>query len=138
VRVVSSGTSPVAAKRQFTSIVGGMVERRTAAASTILRGTWDRTLAHGPRSGRVYRWRGRLIQASAPGEPPQERSGALRNTPVVSIGTMRTARGWRGTVEITSRQPYAPILVESGRVIGARVLELAMPLLRSLAWRRRF
>jgi hypothetical protein len=137
-RVVHSGTNPAAAKREFTSIVGGMVEIRTRAAERVLASTYSRVLARGPRSGRRYRYRGQTLQASAPGEPPQERSGLLRRTPYTAVAHVRTSRGWRGTVTIAPTVPYAGFLVASGRVIGVRVLELAMPALRAIAWRRRW
>lgn len=37
----------------------------------------ERVVSTGPRSGRVYFYRGRAYTASAPGEPPAKRSGAL-------------------------------------------------------------
>lgn len=37
----------------------------------------EKVVTTGPRSGRVYSYRGRKYRASAPGEPPAKRSGML-------------------------------------------------------------
>lgn len=96
-------------------------EKAVFAAALYFEGAVKRTLT-GARSGRIYRIgrRGRTYQASAPGEPPASRTGALRQS------ITHTDPQWSGDnvwVEVGSNLPYAAIL-EYGGVSwnGARIL----------------
>lgn len=67
----------------------------------------------GDRSGREYRIgkRGRTYTASAPGEPPASKSGALRQS------ITHTMPEWTGDIvssEVGTAQPYARILEYGG------------------------
>lgn len=66
----------------------------------------------GPRSGRIYRGRrGRLHQASAPGEPPATQTGKLRQSITMSEPEWV---GWNVSVDIGSNQPQARRLEYGG------------------------
>ena len=66
-----------------------------------------------PKTGRIYKFRGRDHQASAPGQPPADRSGDLRKTSGYRV------YGWeRG--EFGDRMPYGVFLEDGTRRMRKR------------------
>lgn len=74
----------------------------------------------GPRHGRIYRVRGRLHQASAPGEPPAVLRGELRQS--ITVGEV-IHEGWDISCEVGSALDKA-LRLEVGGVDsrGVRIL----------------
>jgi hypothetical protein len=108
------------------AIIASIEERAQPAQQILLRAT--NAVLGGPRHGFTYTRHGITWQASAPGEPPAERTGGFRYgwiTPPPKIE--RTPNGATVTITIQSRQPYArffdpsmPGFVGSARMGGAR------------------
>lgn len=70
----------------------------------------ERVTSTGPRTGRMYTYRGRKYRASAPGEPPAKRSGRL------SKGFVSKARTFELVIGNTAFEkgfPY-PLALETG------------------------
>lgn len=74
-------------------------------------------LKRGTRSGRGYKYNGRLLKASAPGEFPQRRTGVLRNSTRFEVFSYKSM--WFG---ITDKAPYAEYLEAGTRKIKPRLL----------------
>lgn len=83
----------------------------------------ERVTSTGPRSGRLYSYRGRKYRASAPGEPPAKRSGRLsksfksvsRSFELV-IGNTAFERGFpypKALEEGTSRMAKRPYFIRT-------------------------
>ncbi len=71
----------------------------------------------GPRTGRMYTYRGRKYRASAPGEPPAKRSGRLSRSFVSIPRTMELVIG--NTAFSKDGAPY-PLFLEDGTIKMAR------------------
>lgn len=88
------------------------------AKTNFLKGVGEAGTAHfrdqmvGPKSGRMYRYRGKPHRASAPDEYPANMSGALRN----SIDYTLT----NTSVTIGTDTPYAGYLAEGTTKMSAR------------------
>ena len=63
-------------KRKHSTNIRGALKRHGVEVKQAL----VKLTSTGPRSGRVYTYRGRKYQASAPGEPPAKRSGRLSSS----------------------------------------------------------
>lgn len=87
----------------------------------------------GPRAGRIYKWHGKKMRASAPGEPPQRISGKLRESIGIKVqGAQSLTFGAKapyasylenGTSKMAQR-PFLGVVVEKNKQnaidIGAR------------------
>lgn len=81
----------------------------------------------GPRTGRWYRVPGtnRMYQASAPGEAPATRTGALRQS--YRVGRVE-GTGVDAHVKVGSSMPYAPVLeLDKNREHLSTAVKLARP-----------
>lgn len=77
-------------------------------------------IRNGPRTGRVYTFRGRKHQASAPGEAPANRTGRLAN----SVGYEASGHH---TLRVGEEAEYAAFLERGTRKMGRRPhLEVAV------------
>ena len=65
----------------------------------------QRSIMEGPKTGRLYRVKGKIHQASAPGEPPANKSGKLMS----SIGFLVGGRGI-GQLTFGAKALYAAFL----------------------------
>lgn len=75
-----------------------------------------RSIARGPKTGRIYTRRGVEHQASAPGEPPATDTGAL----IASIVSDATVEGSKVLGHVEARAPYAVHLEYGTRKMAAR------------------
>lgn len=107
-------------KEEFEALRPG-AEKAVFAAALYYEGAVKKTLT-GSRSGRIYRIgrRGKVHQASAPGEPPASLTGKLRQSITHSDPQWEGDNVW---VEVGSSLAYAAIL-EYGGVTwnGGRIL----------------
>lgn len=115
--------------------------KQEAAARAIMASNELRNAAlnvlRGQRTGRVYRkpfTKKATYRASAPGEPPAVRTGALRMS--WSLHATGSA-GNNITAGISTNLPYAPILEEGSKKIAPRpykdaIIERATPAIRNI------
>ena len=113
--------------------VGRQAASRAARAVLAFRNA-ELDVLKGQRSGRVYRkypYKS-TYTASAPGEPPARRTGALRLSWSGKVETSSGAKGTTVTAVLESVEKYAPLL-ENGtsrmakRPYADRILERAKP-----------
>lgn len=138
-----SGMAPVEYHRVATGKFRSAARNRILEYANAYQVSWRRVLT-GPRSGRIYRHKGRSYQASAPGEPPAERSGALRNGGVVSFSYSETPGGWRYAFTHAVSGPaevYAPLLRSGTSRMAPRpfeqpILDDAAPEFRRISYLR--
>jgi hypothetical protein len=76
-----------------------------------------RIITGGTRSGRMYTYDGRRIRASAPGEPPANRSGRLANS---NAFTSRSKELAIFNTAFNKRAPYPSYLEEGTKKMEAR------------------
>lgn len=72
-----------------------------------------RLIKNPPKTGRIYKFEGRDHQASAPGQPPADRSGDLRKTAGFRV------YGWE-KAEFGDRMPYGVFLEDGTRRMRPR------------------
>ena len=119
--------------KQITQTISNEMQSRGYRVSNELRNTALEVL-RGQRSGRIYRvpHSKSYYQASAPGEPPAERTGTLRNSWAQQVSTEFGQDTITITSSIVSTVPYAGILQDGRGRIAPRpfrepILEQARP-----------
>jgi len=85
----------------------------------------------GPRSGRVYRLGGRPHRASAPGEPPADRSGRLMRSLVVVADRLASTAPYaryleHGTARMAPRPFIGPALAAARAGLPRRIVRALM------------
>jgi HK97 gp10 family phage protein len=108
--------TPVPKLSELSEIVQRHVLEATEAGAQMVLNDAKRSIARGPKSGRIYTRRGIEHQASAPGEPPATDTGAL-----IASGRADAVMGprWvRGVVEF--KAPYAVHLEYGTRNMAPR------------------
>jgi len=97
--------------------MGDIAQKRMEEAVNEVRNTTLKTLT-GPRSGRTYTVPGtsRKYTASAPGEPPAQRLGELRQ----SVSTLVIGRGDNLVGAVGTDKKYGPMLEYSTEKMAAR------------------
>ena len=115
------------------------IENAMRGAVQIVVNDAKRSVARGPKTGRVYR-RGNIThQASAPGEPPATDTGVLVNSIVGDVtraqnnqvqGYVRAGAGYAGYLEFGTRRmaarPFLFPAIERNRVAIQQFLQRAM------------
>lgn len=118
---------------KITTGVQQAIMRGLIASANDVRNTAMESIVEGPKTGMIYNTRGRLHQASAPGEPPAADIGNLHNSITLRIDVPRmnvfvnasaryAAALEYGTVRIAPRPYLRPALLQHAAGINARVI----------------
>lgn len=135
---MSYGSSlKIAVDKVVESVGKQVVSRGTRAVNAIRNAELD--VLKGQRSGRVYRkpHSKATYTASAPGEPPARRSGALRLNWHGEVKGGSTAGGTKITAALESEQDYSGYLEDGTKKMAPRpykdrITEKALPEIRSI------